>query len=74
VTPIGGTSPGSPAERAGILKGDLLPTIGDGELESIYDFTYALQLYKPGDVVLVKFRRDNSDQESRVTLGTRGAH
>jgi hypothetical protein len=71
---IDGTSPGSPAERAGFLKGDLLLVMGDVKLESIYDFTYALQLYKPGDVVLVKFRRDNSEQESRVTLGTRGAH
>lgn len=68
---IDGTSGGSPAERAGFLKGDILIGVGDVKIVNIYDFTYALNLYKPGDVVLVKFRRDGADQETRVTLSTR---
>jgi hypothetical protein len=68
---IDGTSGGSPAERAGFLKGDVLLAMGDVQIGTIYDFTYALNLYKPGDVVLVKFRRDGADQETKVTLSTR---
>ena len=36
------------------------------------DFQFALQTYKPGDVVVVKFVRDGEDHETRVTLSTRG--
>lgn len=68
---IDGTSGGSPAERAGFLKGDILLGVGDVKIGNIYDFTYALNLYKPGDVVLVRFKRDGEDQETRVTLSTR---
>ncbi|MDZ4774508.1 MAG: M28 family peptidase [Planctomycetota bacterium] len=69
---IDGTSAGSPAEHAGFLKGDVLIGIGDIKVTTIDDFMFALQTYKPGDVVLVKFTRDGKDQETRVTLSTRG--
>ncbi len=69
---IDGTSAGSPAEHAGFLKGDVLLGIGDISIKTIDDFMFALQTYKPGDVVLVKFARDGKDQETRVTLATRG--
>jgi hypothetical protein len=68
---IDGTSAGSPAERAGFLKGDVLLGMGDVKFDTIYDFTYALQLYKPGDVVVVKYLRDGKPEETRVTLSTR---
>jgi len=42
--------------------------MGDVVVDNIYDLMYALQLYKPGDVVAVKFLRDGKDQETRVTL------
>jgi hypothetical protein len=69
---IDGTSPGSPAEHAGFLKGDVLLSIGDIKLDSVNDFVFALQTYKPGDVVLVRFERDGQKQETRVTLSTKG--
>jgi C-terminal processing protease CtpA/Prc len=69
---IDGTSPGSPAERAGFLAGDVLLAIGEVELESVYALTYALQFYKPGDVVLVRYARDGVSDETRVTLSSRG--
>ena len=68
---LDGLSAGSPAERAGFLKGDVLQQLGDVKIDTIYDLTYALQLYKPGDVVLVRFQRDGAEQETRVTLSTR---
>ncbi len=69
---IDGTSSGSPAERAGFLAGDVLLMIGEVKIENVYDLTYALQHYKPGDVVLVAFERDGKRDETRVTLSSRG--
>lgn len=68
---LSGTSPGSPAERAGLLRGDVLLQVGDIAIDTIYDFTYALGVYKPGNVVLVKYERDGAPHEVRMTLATR---
>jgi S1-C subfamily serine protease len=56
------------AERAGLIKGDVLTQIGDVVLESVHDLTYALGRFKPGDVVAVKYTRDGQAHETRVTL------
>ena len=68
---LGGTSPGSPAEAAGLMKGDVILQVGDVQVEDIYAFMYALQIYKPGDVVLTRYRRGEQEEEVRVTLSTR---
>ncbi len=65
---LSGTSEGSPAERAGLLAGDIVIGIGDIELESIYDLVYALNHYKPGDVVLTRYLRDGREEAVRMTL------
>ncbi|MCY3004189.1 MAG: PDZ domain-containing protein, partial [Planctomycetota bacterium] len=70
---LAGTSPGSPAEKAGMLAGDVLVQVGDIAIESMQDFMYALQTYKPGDVVLARFQRDGKTEEVRLTLTTREA-
>ena len=63
-----GTSPRGPAEAAGLLGGDILTQVGAIGIGTIHDFVYALQAYKPGDVVKVRFLRDGEEQETRVTL------
>ncbi len=68
-----GTSPGSPAEAAGLLKDDLILQVGDVEIETIHDFVYVLKVHKPGDVVSTRFRRAGVEQEVLITLGTREA-
>jgi hypothetical protein len=70
---LAGTSSGSPAEKAGLLAGDVIVQVGDVEIESIHDFVYMLQVYKPGDVVLTRYLRDGVEHEVRVTLATRAA-
>ena len=65
------TSAGSPAEHAGLMPGDVLMKVGDVEITDIHAFVYALQIYKPGDVVLTRFLRDGEEQSVRVTLATR---
>lgn len=56
-----------------MLAGDVLVQVGDIPIETIQDFVYALQTYKPGDVVLARFLRDGKSEEVRVTLATREA-
>ena len=68
---LSGTSAGSPAERAGLFGGDILIGMGDVELATIYDFVYALQKYKPGDVVPVRYLREEEEHEVLVTLASR---
>jgi acetylornithine deacetylase/succinyl-diaminopimelate desuccinylase-like protein len=65
---IDGASQGTPAERAGLLRGDVLVKLGDVALENVYDLTYALGRFKPGDVVVLHYLRDGKPQETRVTL------
>jgi hypothetical protein len=68
---LGGASTNSPAERAGLMRGDIIRQVGDIDVVNIYDFMFALQTYKPGDVVLVRFLRDGEEQTVRVTLEAR---
>jgi hypothetical protein len=49
---------GSPAEKAGLRAGDIIVKVGSIEVKNIYDFTYALQMYKPGDEVEIIVLRD----------------
>ncbi len=69
---LAGTSPGGPAERAGLIAGDHLLQVGDVQIATIHDFMYALQTYKPGDVVLTRFLRGEEEQRVRVTLEAAG--
>lgn len=70
---IDGTSAGSPAEKAGLLKGDILVRMDDLELKDIYDFMWVLQTKKPGDIVQVRYLRDGHEESVPVTLSSRGA-
>lgn len=70
---LAGTSAGSPAEKAGMLKDDVILQVGDVVIDSINDFMYALQTYKPGDVVLTRYLRDGKEETVRITLATRDA-
>ena len=66
-----GTTPGSPAERAGMLPGDILYEVGGVEIITIHDFVHFLQIHKPGDVVSAFFERDGVEIQSFVTLESR---
>ncbi len=68
---LAGTSAGSPAERAGLLEGDVIVQVDDVEIDDIHAFMYVLQIHKPGDVVRTRYLRDGSEEEVLVTLGTR---
>jgi len=65
---LDGTSPGGPAEKAGLLRGDILLAIGDTAVEGIGDFMFVLNTHKPGDVLTVRFLRDGAEERAQVTL------
>ncbi len=63
---LGGVTEGSPAALAGLQAGDIITKFGDKKISNIYDFTYAIGNYKPGDKVKVIIKR--ADQELEVEL------
>jgi hypothetical protein len=62
---------GSPAEAAGLKGGDVIVEFDGKPISNLYDFTYALRMKKPGDTVVVKFRRDGQIHEAQATLRSR---
>jgi len=62
---------GSPAERAGIRKGDLLLTLGGAELSDLRAYSDALKSHAPGDVIRVRVKRGDEELELEATLVAR---
>jgi len=61
----------SPAEKAGIRSGDVIIKLGDKSIENVYDYTYALSDYSPGDVVDVIIKRDDEEITLELEFGSR---
>ncbi|MEM9596584.1 MAG: M28 family peptidase [Acidobacteriota bacterium] len=64
---LSGARPGSAADRAGMLKGDLLVEIDGREVRNIYDFVYVLRSAKPGQTVSAAVIRDGERIEVEIT-------
>ena len=65
---LDGTSPGGPAEKAGLMRGDVIVGFGAIEIGGMGDYMYALNAHKPGDVVVVRFLRAGVEETAQVTL------
>jgi hypothetical protein len=65
---ISGTSPGSPAAKAGLKEGDIIIQFGDAKLDSLYDLSDSLGKAKPGDKVHLKIKRGPETVETDATL------
>jgi len=61
----------SPAAKAGLKQGDLLVEFDGKPIQNLYDFTYALNAKKAGDVVVVVVKRNGQDVKVEVTLEAR---
>jgi hypothetical protein len=68
---ISGVSEGSPAQVAGLTGGDIIIKFGEKKISNIYDFTYALGDYVPGDSVVVVVRRGEEEITFQVELGAK---
>jgi hypothetical protein len=67
-----GVTPGSPADKAGVRKGDIVVEFGGMAVKDLYGYTDALSAHKPGDVVQVVVERDGQRVKLTATLGKRG--
>jgi len=65
---ISGVQPESPAEKAGLKKGDIIVGVGTMAIQNIYDYMAAFKGLKPGDKVEMRFLRDGKEQKTEVTL------
>ena len=63
---LSGVREDGPAAKAGMQGGDIMIKFGDIDIKTIYDYTYALGKYKPGETVDVVLLRGENDE--KVTL------
>jgi len=58
----------SPAQTAGLKKGDLIVSIDDVPIDNPQDLNYQIASMRPGDVKLVEYIRDLKTYEAVLTL------
>jgi hypothetical protein len=68
---ISGVRDGGPAAKAGLEGGDIIVKFGAIEIKNLYDYTYALGEYKPGDEVEVVVKRGEETVTLKLTIGKR---
>ncbi|MEE9470348.1 MAG: PDZ domain-containing protein, partial [Gemmatimonadota bacterium] len=69
---LSGVRAGSPAEQAGMQKGDVLIRFDGEEIEDLYVFTDALRSHATGDTVEVVVLREGEEVPLVAVLGNRG--
>jgi S1-C subfamily serine protease len=62
---------GSPADDAGLKKGDIITAVDGRSVNGVDDVRSALENKSPGDRVTFSVRRDGQEEEVAVTLGRR---
>lgn len=61
---------GSPASKAGLIKGDVITKINDVDIKTIASFRYELYKHRPGDSVTLEYYRGKDKKSANVTLAT----
>jgi hypothetical protein len=64
---LAGVVGGGPAEKAGLMKGDVIVEIAGQSITNIYDYTFALELLKADTPVKVVFMRGAERHEVQLT-------
>ncbi|MEI7422747.1 MAG: M20/M25/M40 family metallo-hydrolase [Prolixibacteraceae bacterium] len=65
---IDGVTPGKPASKAGLLKGDIIIAIDGKKVGSIYDYMARMKAYSPGQIISVDIMRGDTKKVFLVTL------
>ena len=60
---------GSPADVAGLKKGDIIVNLGDKDIDNMADFRYSLYKYSPGDKIKVTYVRGDEKKVTEIVLG-----
>lgn len=69
---LSGVRPDSPAAKVGLKEGDVLLGLGDFDITDLQSMTDALRAHRPGDTVMVRFRRGTAIDSASAVLGRRG--
>lgn len=59
----------SPADKAGLKKGDIITKLAGKEVGSLAEFRYELYKHNPNEEVEVTYLRDGKEQTTKLTLG-----
>ena len=65
---VNGVKTGGAGDKAGMLKGDIIVKFGTHVVKNIYDYTYALGDFKPGDETDVVVKRGEEELTLHVTF------
>lgn len=68
---LSGARAGSPADKAGLKRGDIVVEFAGKKIGDIYDYTYAIQGCSAGQTVDVSFVRAGERRTVKVELGAR---
>ena len=58
----------SPAEKAGLKKGDIITKLEKEEISSVAELRYELYKHNPGDKITITYNRNGKELTSEVTL------
>ncbi len=68
---IGGISPESPAEKAGLQIGDIIIRLGENTITNLKNYTAVLKSFSPGDKAELVFIRNGKEKKTEIILGER---
>jgi Do/DeqQ family serine protease len=67
---ISGVQPGTPADQAGMVRGDVIVSVAGEPVSDVSDLRLTVAGLRPGTETAVKLIRDGNDLELMVTLGS----
>ena len=65
---IDGVSEDKPAQKAGLIKGDIVIQLGEHQIEDMMGYMKALSKFEKGNTTTVKVKRDGKVLEAQVTF------
>jgi len=68
---LSGVIGGGPADKAGLQKGDTIVEIAGQSIANIYDYTYALDALKIGELVKIVYLRNGERKNTSLTPAAR---
>jgi aminopeptidase N len=68
---LSGVSAGLPAERAGLLEGDVIVSINNKQVPDLRDLAEGLRSLNPGDSVTVRYLRGSAEHSVTIQVVAR---
>jgi len=68
---LGSVMKDSPAEKAGLLKGDIITAFNGKKISNLREYSEILKQHQPGDVIEMTILREGKEKSVSITLGER---